>query len=105
MAGEQYTKRLGYTVCTCSDTTFTSGSSSEMTTFITAAKIAGADAVYGLPLPNDAVLMLQTAEELGYTPKAWLMTRGTAVAPFSLAALGRIRQRFARCDVFVPLGI
>jgi ABC-type branched-subunit amino acid transport system substrate-binding protein len=87
-AGEAYAKLLGYTVCSCSDTTFTPGSQSEMTTFITAAKQAGADAIYGLPLPNDAVLMLQTAKASGYTPKAWLLTRGTAVAPFAISSIG-----------------
>ena len=88
MAGEQYAQQLGYSVCSCSDTTFTPGSQPEMTTFITAAKSAGAEAVYGLPLPNDAVLMAETAEQIGYTPKAWLLTRGTAVAPFAVSALG-----------------
>lgn len=87
-AGEAYAKQLGYTVCSCSDSTFTPGSTSEMTSFITAAKAAGAEAVYGLPVPPDAVLMIETANQLGYTPKAWMLTRGTAVAPFALTALG-----------------
>ena len=87
-AGEAYARRLGYTVCTCSDSTFTPGSTSEMTSFITAAKAAGAEAVYGLPIPPDAVLMVETAHQLGYTPKAWMITRGTAVAPFAIPALG-----------------
>jgi ABC-type branched-subunit amino acid transport system substrate-binding protein len=88
MAGEAYAKQLGYTVCTCSDLSFTPGSTSEMGNFISAAKSAGAQAVYGLPLPNDAVLMLNTAQQQGYVPKAWLLTRGTAVAPFAVSALG-----------------
>jgi branched-chain amino acid transport system substrate-binding protein len=87
-AGEAYARSLGYTICTCSDLTFTPGDTSGMTNFIAAAKSAGADAVYGLPVPADAVLMLQTAQQQGYTPKAWLLTRGTAVAPFALAQLG-----------------
>lgn len=87
-AGESYAKSLGYTVCGCSDSTFMPGSASEMSSFITAAKSAGADAVYGLPLPPDAVLMVQTAHQLNYTPKAWMLTRGTAVAPFAIPALG-----------------
>ena len=87
-AGEAFARRLGYTVCTCSDSTFTPGSTSEMTSFITAAKAAGAEAVYGLPIPPDAVLMVETAHQLGYTPKAWMITRGTAVAPFAIPALG-----------------
>ena len=94
-AGETYAKQLGYTVCTCSDTSFTPLSSSEMTTFISAAKAAGADAVYGLPLPPDAVLMLQTAKSLNYTPKAWLLTRGTAVEGFALPAAGGIGNESA----------
>ncbi|MDV3277554.1 MAG: ABC transporter substrate-binding protein [Nitrososphaerales archaeon] len=88
LAGEAYARSLGYTVCTCSDLTFTPGSSSEMSSFITAAKSAGAEAVYGLPLPPDAVLMVQTAHQLDYSPNAWLLTRGTAVAPFAIPALG-----------------
>ena len=87
-AGEAYARQLGYTICTCSDTTFTPGSQSEMSTFISAAKQDGAQAVYGLPLPPDAVLMFQTAQQFGYTPKAWLLTRGTAVAPFAVQAIG-----------------
>jgi branched-chain amino acid transport system substrate-binding protein len=88
LAGEAYAKSLGYTVCSCSDLTFTPVSTSEMSSFITSAKSAGAEAVYGLPLPPDAVLMVQTAHQLNYTPKAWLLTRGTAVAPFAIPALG-----------------
>ena len=87
-AGEAYAKQLGYTICTCSDSNFQIGSSSEMQTFIGAAKQAGADAVFGLPIPPDAVLMINTAKQLGYEPKAWLLTRGTAVAPFALTSLG-----------------
>lgn len=87
-AGEAYARELGYTVCSCSDSTFTPGSASEMTSFITAAKSAGAKAVYGLPVPPDAVLMIETAHQLGYAPKAWMITRGTAVAPFAIPALG-----------------
>jgi branched-chain amino acid transport system substrate-binding protein len=87
-AGEEYARKLGYTVCTCSDLTFTPGSTTEMTNFITAAKSAGAEAVFGLPLPPDAVLMINIAHQLNYTPKAWLLTRGTAVAPFAVPALG-----------------
>jgi branched-chain amino acid transport system substrate-binding protein len=87
-AGEAYARELGYTVCSCSDSTFTPGSASEMASFITAAKAAGAEAVYGLPIPPDAVLMIETANQLGYAPKAWMLTRGTAVAPFAIPALG-----------------
>jgi branched-chain amino acid transport system substrate-binding protein len=87
-AGEAYARKLGYTICSCSDSTFPAGSVSEMTSFITAAKAAGAEAVYGLPTPPDAVLMIETAHQLGYTPKAWMLTRGTAVAPFAIPALG-----------------
>ena len=87
-AGEAYAKSLGYTVCSCSDLTFTPVSSSEMSSFISSAKSAGAEAVYGLPLPPDAVLMIETAHQLNYSPKAWLLTRGTAVAPFAIPALG-----------------
>ncbi len=88
IAGEAYARKLGYTVCACSDLTFTPLSSSEMSSFITAAKSAGAEAVYGLPIPPDAVLMITTAHTLNYAPKAWLLTRGTAVAPFAIPALG-----------------
>lgn len=87
-AGEAYAKRLGYTICSCSDLTFTPGSTAEMTSFISAAKSAGAEAVFGLPLPPDAVLMINVAHQLNYTPKAWLLTRGTAVAPFAVPSLG-----------------
>lgn len=87
-AGEAYATQLGYTVCTCSDTSFTPLSQSEMTSFIQGAKSANVSAVYGLPLPPDAVMMLNTAKQYGFTPKAWLMTRGTAVAPFSVTSLG-----------------
>lgn len=87
-AGEAYARELGYTVCSCSDSTFTPGSTSEMTSFISAAKAAGAEAVYGLPLPPDAVLMVNVAHQLDFAPKAWLLTRGTAVAPFAIPALG-----------------
>src|SRR2546427_755556 len=88
LGGEAYARTLGYTVCTCSDLTFTPGSTSEMTSFISAAKSGGAEAIYGLPLPPDAVLMVNTAHQLDYAPKAWLLTRGTAVAPFAIPALG-----------------
>ncbi len=87
-AGEAYAQQLGYTVCTCSDTTFTPLSQSEMTSFITAAKAQNVSAVYGLPLPPDAVMMLNTAKQNGFTPDAWLLTRGTAVAPFAVTSLG-----------------
>ena len=87
-AGSAYAQQLGYTICTCSDTSFTAGSTSEMQTFLSAAKSAGADAVFGLPTPSDAVLMINTAKQIGYQPKAWLLTRGTAVAPFALTSLG-----------------
>jgi len=90
MAGEAYARQLGYTVCSCSDTSFTPLSQTEMSTFIGAVKSAGADAVYGLPLPPDAVLMFKTAQQLGYTPKAWLLTRGTAVAPFGVPQAGGV---------------
>src|SRR4029077_3082464 len=82
-AGKAYAQQLGYSICTCSDTTFSGGSSTEMNTFISAAKSAGADAVFGLPSPGDAALMINTAKQVGYQPKAWLLTRGTAVAPFA----------------------
>jgi branched-chain amino acid transport system substrate-binding protein len=88
VAGSAYAKQLGYTVCTCSDTNFAIGSTSEMQTFISGAKAAGADAVYGLPIPSDAVLMINTAKQQGYEPKAWLLTRGTAVAPFAIPQIG-----------------
>ena len=87
-AGKAYAQQLGYTICTCSDTSFTAGSASEMQTFLSAAKSAGADAVFGLPSPSDAVLMINTAKQVGYEPKAWLLTRGTAVAPFALPQIG-----------------
>jgi branched-chain amino acid transport system substrate-binding protein len=89
-AGEAYASQLGYTKCTCSDTSFTPLSSSEMQTFITSAKQDGAEAVYGLPLPPDASLMLTTAQSLNYTPKAWMLTRGTAVEGFALPAAGGV---------------
>lgn len=87
-AGEAYAQQLGYTVCTCSDTTFSAGDSSGMQSFLSAAKSAGADAVYGLPSPSDGVLMINTAKQIGYQPKAWLLTRGTAAAPFALPQIG-----------------
>lgn len=90
LAGEAYAKQLGYTVCSCSDLQFTPGDSSGMQSFISAAMSAGAQAVYGLPLPPDAVLMANTAKSLNYQPKAWLLTRGTAVAPFALTSLGGV---------------
>ena len=87
-AGEAYATQLGYTVCTCSDTTFAPLNQPEMTSFIQGAKSANVTAIYGLPLPPDATMMVNTAKTNGFTPKAWLMTRGTAVAPFSVTALG-----------------
>ena len=63
-AGKAYAEQLGYTVCTCSDTTFQAGSSSEMQSFLTAAKTAGAEAVFGLPSPGDAALMINTAKQI-----------------------------------------
>ena len=87
-AGEAYAKQLGYTVCTCSDTSFTPGDSAGMQSFLSAAMADGADAVFGLPIPSDGVLMINTAKQIGYTPKAWLLTRGTAAAPFALSQLG-----------------
>jgi ABC-type branched-subunit amino acid transport system substrate-binding protein len=89
-AGEAYARYLGYTVCSCSNLQFTPGDSSGMTSFIQAAKSAGAEAVYGLPLPPDAVLMANTAKQLNYVPKAWLLTRGTAVAPFAIPSIGGV---------------
>ena len=89
-AGKAYAQQLGYTVCTCSDTSFQGGSSSEMQSFLSAAKAAGADAVFGLPSPGDAALMINTAKQIGYQPKAWLLTRGTAVAPFAVPQIGGI---------------
>ncbi len=88
LAGEAYARALGYSICACSDLTFRPGSTTEMSSFILAAKSAGAEAIYGLPIPPDAVLMVNTARQLGYVPKAWLLTRGTAVAPFAIPALG-----------------
>jgi ABC-type branched-subunit amino acid transport system substrate-binding protein len=89
-AGEAYARSLGYTICTCSNLQFTPGDTTGMTSFIQAAKSAGAEAVYGLPVPPDAVIMANTAKQLNYQPKAWLLTRGTAVAPFALSSLGGI---------------
>jgi ABC-type branched-subunit amino acid transport system substrate-binding protein len=94
-AGEAYASQLGYEYCTCSDTTFTPLSQSEMTTFISSAKANGVQAIYGLPLPPDAVLMLNTAIAQGFTPKAWMLTRGTAVAPFAVAGLGGLGNQSA----------
>jgi branched-chain amino acid transport system substrate-binding protein len=90
MAGEAYAASLGYTICTCSNLHFTPGDTTGMTNFISAAKSANAEAVYGLPVPPDAVLMANTAKQLNYQPKAWLLTRGTAVAPFALSSIGGI---------------
>lgn len=89
-AGEAYAKQLGYTVCTCSDTTFTTGSTSEMETFIGAAKAANVVAVYGLPNPPDAQLMATVANQTGFAPKAWLLTRGTAVGAFTVPQAGGV---------------
>lgn len=89
-AGEAYAKQLGYAICSCSNLQFTPGDTSAMTTFIQGAKSAGAEAVYGLPVPSDAVLMATTAKSLNYVPKAWLMTRGTAVAPFAISSIGGV---------------
>jgi ABC-type branched-subunit amino acid transport system substrate-binding protein len=87
-AGEAYAQQMGYTVCTCSDTSFTAGDSAGMQAFLSAAQSAHADAVFGLPTPSDGVLMINTAKQIGYQPKAWLLTRGTAAAPFALSQLG-----------------
>jgi|GEM_PF-1297725 ABC-type branched-subunit amino acid transport system substrate-binding protein len=89
-AGEAYAQQLGYTVCPCSDLNFQTGSTSEMNTFISSAKSDHAVAVYGLPVPPDAVLMANVAKELNYQPEAWLLTRGTAVAPFAVPQLGGV---------------
>ncbi|MCL5068194.1 MAG: ABC transporter substrate-binding protein, partial [Thaumarchaeota archaeon] len=88
-AGKAYAQQLGYTVCSCSDTTYT-GSGNEMATFIQTAKADNVSAVYGLPTPPDAVAMLNTAKQYNFAPKAWLLTRGTAVAPFALTSLGGV---------------
>ena len=89
-AGEAYARQLGYTVCSCSNLQFTPGDTTGMTNFIQAAKSANAEGVYGLPVPPDAVLMANTAKQLNYQPKAWMLTRGTAVAPFAVSSLGGI---------------
>jgi branched-chain amino acid transport system substrate-binding protein len=89
-AGEAYARQLGYTVCSCSNLQFTPGDQTGMTNFISAAKTANAEAVYGLPLPPDAVMMANTAKSLNYTPVAWMMTRGTAVAPFAISSIGGV---------------
>lgn len=89
-AGEAYAQHLGYTVCTCSDTSFTTGSTSEMNTFISTAKSDGVVAVYGLPNPPDAQLMATTAKADNFAPKAWLLTRGTAVGAFTVTAAGGV---------------
>ena len=34
--------------------------------------------------------MINTAKQVGYQPKAWLLTRGTAVAPFAVPQIGGI---------------
>jgi ABC-type branched-subunit amino acid transport system substrate-binding protein len=90
VSGKAYAQQLGYTVCTCSDTNFQGGSSSEAQSFVNAAKAAGAEAVFGLPSPGDAALLINTAKQVGYQPKAWLLTRGTAVAPFAVPQIGGI---------------
>lgn len=87
-AGEAYAQSLGYSVSSCSDTTFSPGTSTAA--FIQCLKNKNVTAVYGLPLPMDAVSLLQNAKLYGYQPKAWLMTRGTAVAPFALPQIGGI---------------
>ncbi|MDH2901841.1 MAG: ABC transporter substrate-binding protein, partial [archaeon] len=90
-AGEAYATQLGFTVDkSCSDTTFTTGSTSEMDTFISCVKAAGDVAVYGLPNPPDAQLMATTAKTYGYAPKAWLITRGTAVGAFTATSAGGV---------------
>lgn len=78
----QVATRLGYTIAF--KWRGVPVSSEDMQSFILRAKSEGVDAVYGLPIPPDAINMIAAAKALDFSPKAWLLTRGTAVPPFGL---------------------
>ncbi len=60
---------------------------SDPTSFLLKCKKKDVDIVYMIPNPPDAVNIIKRSKELGWAPKAWGFTRGTAVSYFG-AALG-----------------
>jgi len=55
------------------------------TSFLLKCKKSNVDIVYSLPNPPDAVNIIKRSKELGWAPKAWGWTRGTAVSYFGQA--------------------
>ena len=60
---------------------------SDPTSFLLKCKKKDVDIIYMLPNPPDAVNIIKRSKELGWAPKAWGFTRGTAVSYFG-ATLG-----------------
>jgi branched-chain amino acid transport system substrate-binding protein len=61
---------------------------SDPTSFLLKCKKTDVDIVYMLPNPPDAVNIIKRSKEIGWAPKAWGFTRGTAVSYFG-QALGK----------------
>jgi branched-chain amino acid transport system substrate-binding protein len=80
-AGYQVATQLGFKVV-FQDTYPTGATVSQLETEMLKLKQNHIDVVYGLPIPPDAINMIQAAHDVNYVPKAWGLTRGTAVYPF-----------------------
>ena len=61
---------------------------SDPTSFLLKCKRENVDIIYALPNPPDAINFIKRSKELGWAPKAWGFTRGSAVSYFG-QALGK----------------
>ncbi len=75
---EKYAQEFGYEVVLREK--YTPGS--DFTTLITKTKALNPDVVGSIPSPPDAINMIRTSKQLGFAPKLWAFTRGTAAGPF-----------------------
>jgi len=75
---ERYAQEFGYEVVLREK--YTPGS--DFTTLVTKTKALNPDVVGSIPSPPDAINMIRTSKELGFAPKLWAFTRGTASGSF-----------------------
>jgi ABC-type branched-subunit amino acid transport system substrate-binding protein len=80
-AGNQIATQLGFKVV-YQDTYPFGASEAQLQTEMLKLKQNHVDVVFGLPIPPDAINMIKAANDVGYVPKGWGLTRGTAVYPF-----------------------
>lgn len=80
-AGLQVATQLGFKIV-FQDTYPLGATEAQLQTEMLKLKQNHVDVVYGLPIPPDAINMIKAAHDVGYVPKAWGLTRGTAVYPF-----------------------